>query len=216
MLAICALLFHLLKIIKVAMKSLVEILKKNAIYLGNGIIKVDSILNHQVNPVLLMEIGKEFVSLLGKKNIHGVTKVVTAEASGIAPAFCVAFALKVPLIYARKGSPITMQSDRISVEVKSSTKKQTTTLFLSREFLGVNDKVIIVDDFLGTGGALEALSSLVSQTGAEILCACFVIEKVYERARDKLIHIEYPIYNLTEAQIEEEALSFSCNVNSQE
>lgn len=159
----------------------------------------------------MMEVGKEFAALLEKEGIHGVTKVVTAEASGIAPAFCVALALKLPLIYARKGSPNTMQNDRISVEVKSRTKNKISTLSLSSEFVSAEDRVVIVDDFLGSGGALEALSSLVSQAGAEILCACFVIEKEYEGARGKLIHLEYPIFSLVKAKIDKEILSFSIN-----
>ena len=101
-----------------------------------------------------------------------------------------------------------MQKERISVEVESRTKNTTSTLSISKEFLGDSDRVVIVDDFLGSGGALQAISSLVSETGAQILGACFVIEKTYEGAREKLHKLDYPIFSLVKATIANELLSF--------
>lgn len=157
----------------------------------------------------MKEIAEEIVSLIEREEITGATKIVTAEASGIAPAFCVASLLDIPLLYARKGHPLTMQNERISIEVSSRTKNQTTTLSLSKEFLKESDRVIIIDDFLGSGGALEALTILIKETGAEVLCAAFVVEKTYEKARSKLSHLHFPILSLVKAHIEEENLSFS-------
>lgn len=180
-------------------------LANNASYIGNNLIKLDSVLNHCLDPQFIEEIAEDiyshYLNLSGKIN-----KVITAEASGIAPAFCVAKRFNIPLIYARKNLPKTMSNDHAKANVYSRTKGTNTPLYISKEFLKPEDKVLIVDDVLGTGGALSALISLINDCGSEILGSACVIEKTFENARNSELLKKYNIYSVAKINIVEDAL----------
>jgi xanthine phosphoribosyltransferase len=161
--------------------------------LGRGILKVDSFINHQVDPELTMAMGQE----LGKRFAHvGATKVLTAEISGIAPALMTAYALHIPIVYARKSKPITMPPKTFTETAPSHTKGKQVELIVSPEFLSAEDRVLIVDDFLATGNTISALSRLVETSGARLVGIGAVIEKTFEGGRDALEPLEVPIESL--------------------
>jgi xanthine phosphoribosyltransferase len=165
------------------MEALKERIRREGKNLGNGILKVDSFINHQVDPALMLAIGGALAAHFGAL---GITKVLTAEISGIAPALTTALALGVPVVYGRKTKPITMP-DRIYIQsAPSHTKGQEIKLMVSPEFLGAHDKVLIVDDFLATGHTIMALVRLAQEAGAEVVGVGAVIEKSFEGGRAQL------------------------------
>src|SRR5688500_10371705 len=127
------------------MEALKERIRREGQNLGNGILKVDSFINHQVDPALMLAVGGALAAHFGAL---GITKVLTAEISGIAPALTTALALGIPVVYARKTKPITMPNDIFIQSAPSHTKGQEVKLMVSPEFLGSRDKVLIIDDFL--------------------------------------------------------------------
>ena len=134
--------------------------------LGRGILKVDSFINHQVDPALMMEAGRELAAIFADV---GATKVLTAEISGIAPALTTALILNIPLVYARKTKPVTM-TDPVYVEAAPShTKGMDTFLMVSPEFLNPGDRILIIDDFLASGQTIDALVRLVRHAGSELV-----------------------------------------------
>jgi xanthine phosphoribosyltransferase len=148
--------------------------------LGRGILKVDSFINHQVDAALMMSVGQE----LGRRFANArVTKVLTAEISGIAPALTTALALNVPVIYARKSKPITMPEQVYREMAPSHTKGHMVELLVSPEVLHPSDRVLIVDDFLATGQTIAALARVVEQSGATLVGIGTVIEKTFEGGR---------------------------------
>ena len=151
--------------------------------LGRGILKVDSFLNHQVDPALMLAAGGALAAHFGAL---GITKVLTAEISGIAPALTTALALGVPVVYGRKTKPITMPEEIFVQFAPSHTKGKEVQLMVSPEFLGAADKVLIIDDFLATGHTIMALVRLAQQAGAEVLGVGAVIEKAFEGGRAQL------------------------------
>jgi len=152
--------------------------------LGRGILKVDSFLNHQVDAGLMLAVGRE----LGKRFATArVTKVLTAEISGIAPALTTALALNVPVIYARKSKPVTMPDVVYRETAPSHTKGHMVELLVSPEVLHADDRVLIVDDFLATGQTIAALARLVQKSGATLMGIGAVIEKTFEGGRAVLV-----------------------------
>jgi xanthine phosphoribosyltransferase len=174
------------------MRELQERIAREGRNLGRGILKVDSFINHQVDATLMMDVGQE----LGRRFAHeGVTKVLTAEISGIAPALTTALALHVPVIYARKSKPITMPEHVYRETAPSHTKGHTVELLVSPEVLCSDDSVLIVDDFLATGQTIAALARVVAQSGAKLVGIGTVIEKTFEGGRAFLgarysVHVE--------------------------
>lgn len=158
--------------------------------LGGGILKVDSFLNHQVDATLMMLVGKEIARRMGRL---GATKVLTAEISGIAPALMTAWALDVPVVYARKHKPVTMPENVYVQQAPSHTKGGGVELMVSPEFLGPKDRVLIVDDFLATGRTISALVGIVRQSGATLVGIGTVIEKRFEGGRADLEDLGVPI-----------------------
>lgn len=165
------------------MEALKERIRREGQNLGKGILKVDSFINHQVDPALMLAAGGAMAAHFGAL---GITKVLTAEISGIAPALTTALALGVPVVYARKTKPITMPDSIFTESAPSHTKGQEVKLMVSPEFLGSRDKVLIVDDFLATGETIFALIRLAQQSGAEVIGVGAVIEKSFEGGRAKL------------------------------
>ncbi|MCG6974971.1 MAG: xanthine phosphoribosyltransferase [Acidiferrobacterales bacterium] len=173
-----------------------------AVYLGNGIVKLDSFLNHRIDTILMTGIGKELARLLLEGGASSVNKVVTAETSGIAPALTTAQALGVPMVFARKKRPVTLVGDCYQSSARSHTKGELATLHISGEYLSPDDRVVIIDDFLGTGDTAEAMLDLVEQSGATLCGIGYVIEKVFEHGRDHMREIEAPVVALARIDIE--------------
>lgn len=158
--------------------------------LGRGILKVDAFINHQVDPKLMLEVGKELASCFADV---GATKVLTAEISGIAPALMTALELDVPVVYARKTKPITM-TDPVYVEAAPShTKGIDTFLMVSPEFLNPGDRILIIDDFLASGQTIDALVRLVRHAGSELVGIGTLIEKAFEGGREQLAELGVPV-----------------------
>jgi xanthine phosphoribosyltransferase len=173
-----------------ALKERIRLEGKN---LGRGILKVDSFINHQVDPALMLAIGGALAAHFGAM---GINKVLTAEISGIAPAFTTALALGVPVVYARKTKPVTMPDEVYRESAPSHTKGEYVELMASPEFLGPGDKVLIIDDFLARGKTIDALARLANDAGAEIVGVGAVIEKAFEGGREELAYLNAPIYSL--------------------
>ena len=161
--------------------------------LGRGILKVDSFINHQIDTHLMFDVGGELARHFAYAE---VTKVITAEISGIAPALATAHALNVPVIYARKTRPITMTGPVFVEVAPSHTKGSDVFLMVSAEFLGPGDKVLVVDDFLATGATIEALVRLIDHAGATLVGIGTAIEKRFEGGREELAYLDVPIVSL--------------------
>jgi xanthine phosphoribosyltransferase len=178
------------------MQSLLERIRTEGKYLGNGILKVDSFLNHQLYPDLTMQMGQAFCERFRALGVTGVSKIITAETSGIAPALTTSIAFNVPLVFARKKRPITMPDGFFSAEAPSHTKGGITTLMISPEYLKAEDKVVVIDDFLASGLTTEALVRAIQQSGAKVVGIGAVIEKSFEGGRGRLESLGIPIISL--------------------
>ncbi|PEK59039.1 xanthine phosphoribosyltransferase [Bacillus wiedmannii] len=165
------------------MKVLQEKILNEGKVLSGDVLKVDAFLNHQIDPVLMQEIGKEFAKRFKEENI---TKIVTIESSGIAPAVMAALELGVKVIFARKRKSLTLQDNMYVANVYSFTKQETNEISLSRNHIDENDRVLIIDDFLANGQAALGLMSLVEQAGANIAGIGIVIEKAFQDGGKKL------------------------------
>ncbi|WP_218666270.1 xanthine phosphoribosyltransferase [Streptococcus dysgalactiae] len=148
--------------------------------LGENILKVDNFLTHQVDYRLMKEFGKVFAQKYAEA---GITKVVTIEASGIAPAVYAAEAMDVPMIFAKKHKNITMTEGILTAEVYSFTKQVTSTVSIAGKFLSKEDKVLIIDDFLANGQAAKGLIEIIGQAGAQVVGVGIVIEKSFQDGR---------------------------------
>lgn len=151
--------------------------------LGRGILKVDSILNHQIDPDLMLEMGREFARRFEES---APDRILTAEVSGIGPALTTGITLHIPVVYARKHKPITMKEPVFLKTAPSHTKGGEVKLMVSPEFLHAGEKVLIIDDFLASGKTLEALVQIVLEAGAELVGVGCVIEKSFEGGRKML------------------------------
>ena len=158
-----------------------RIMKEGKCFPG-GILKVDSFVNHQMDPVLMMDLAKEFVRLFKDTPIN---KIVTIEASGIAPAILVGYLLKLPVVFIKKKTPKTM-TDRLVSVVHSFTKDQDYTVCVSASFLSKDDHVLFIDDFLANGNASKGVMDLCRQAGATIEGMGFIIEKACQHGGDVL------------------------------
>lgn len=177
------------------MKELVTRIGQEGRNLGSGILKVDSFINHKLEPALTLAMGRAFASRFEALSVTGVNKIVTAEVSGIAPAFATAAALNVPVVYARKKRPVTMQ-EALEAHAPSRTKGGVTPLYLSPEYVGSGDRVLLIDDFLASGQTILALAELIARCGAELLGVGCVIEKTFEPGREALAVLNVPVVSL--------------------
>lgn len=165
------------------MKKLEEkILTEGQVFDG-GILKVGSFLNQQIDSDFMMEIGQEIASLFKDEKI---TKVITVEASGIAIALAAGAALHVPALFAKKHSTSNIRSEVYSTVVYSFTHEKHYNIVISKDYLNENDTVLIVDDFLARGNALEGLIDLVSQAGAKLAGCAVAIEKGFQGGGDEI------------------------------
>ena len=191
------------------MKSLIERIRAEAVHIGNGIIKVDGFINHQIDPSLTTQAGKEFARRFAEAGVTGVNKVITAEVSGIAPALTTAQALGVSLVYARKHRPITMPDGFYLAEAPSHTKGGVVQLMISPEYLNGSDRVLLIDDFLAQGYTIEALVQLIQQSGAKLCGIGCVIEKTFERGRERLADMDVPIISLAKIDLWQDSIRVS-------
>ncbi|MCH1627769.1 xanthine phosphoribosyltransferase [Fredinandcohnia quinoae] len=145
--------------------------------LSNQVLKVDTFLNHQIDPELMVEIGKEFAQRFKDDKI---TKVLTIESSGIAPGLMAALELHVPVVFARKRKSLTMVNDLLTASVHSFTKNETNEISVSQKFIEPTDNVLIIDDFLANGQAALGLAEIVEKSGANTAGIGIVIEKSFQ------------------------------------
>ena len=173
------------------MQLLKDRIRKDGKIKEGNVLKVDSFLNHQMDVKLFQEIGKEF-----KRRFEGeeITKILTIEASGIGIACVAAEVFDVPVVFAKKTQTKNIAGDVYTTKVESFTHGRVYDIIVSREFLGKGDKVLLIDDFLANGKALEGLAELVKKSGAERVGAGVVIEKGFQGGgdiiRSKGIHLE--------------------------
>lgn len=178
------------------MQELVERIRQEGRNLGKGILKVDGFINHKLEPDLTANMGKHFAARFAEAGVSGITKIVTAEVSGIAPALTTGMALGVPVVYARKTRPVTMADGVFESSAPSHTKGGITKLIISPEYLLPSDKVLLIDDFLASGKTIFALVELINQCGAELAGIGCVVEKSFEEGRQRLEPIGVPIVSL--------------------
>lgn len=150
--------------------------------LAGGILKVDNFINHQMDPVLMKSIAVEFVRRFADLPIN---KIITIEASGIAPAIMLGYLLELPVVFVKKAKPTTMADIYIS-QVHSFTKNRTYDICVSKEFLAPGDNVLFIDDFLANGNAAFGMLDLVKQSGASLLGMGFIIEKSFQEGGKRL------------------------------
>jgi len=172
------------------MQELRERILREGKNLGNGILKVDGFINHQVDPRLMDACGQEFAR---RFRDLGATKVLTAEISGIAPALTTGLHMHLPVVYARKHKPITMPDQVFLTLTPSHTKGRTVELIISPEYLAGGERVLIIDDFLATGATILGLVRLAQSAGAQIIGIGALVEKVFEGGRKALSHLNIPI-----------------------
>ena len=166
---------------------------KDGVVKEGNVLKVDSFLNHQMDIALLNEIGKEFYNRFKGKNIN---KILTIEASGIAIAYAVAQQFQVPLLFAKKSKSINIAGDTYVAEVESFTHKNTNTVVVSKQFLSSDDHVLIVDDFLANGCALQGLISIVHQAGGIVEGIGIAVEKGFQPGGQIIRNLGYQLESL--------------------
>jgi len=174
-------------------KELEERILRDGRNLGNGILKVDSFVNHQVDPRLMDTCGRELASRFTRL---GATKILTAEISGIAPALTTALHLGLPVVYARKTKPVTMSDAVLLTLAPSHTKGVMTELLVAPEYLAQGERVLIIDDFLASGATILGLARLAKAAGANIVGIGALIEKAFEGGRAVLKSLGVPIESL--------------------
>jgi xanthine phosphoribosyltransferase len=172
------------------MKALKERILKDGRCFEGGILKVDNFINHQMDPILMKSMAVEFVRRFASSKID---KILTVEASGIAPAIMVGYLLELPVVFAKKKMPSTMENMLIT-EVFSFTKNKSYKVCVSKDYLCPGDRVLFIDDFLAHGNAAKGMIDLVQQAGAELVGMGFLIEKDFQDGgaflRNKGIHVE--------------------------
>ncbi|RKQ33872.1 xanthine phosphoribosyltransferase [Oceanobacillus halophilus] len=165
------------------MEELKQKISQEGKVLSESVLKVDSFLNHQIDPVLMQKIGEEFATRFTKA---GITKVLTLESSGIAPAVMTALQLGVTTVIARKRKSLTLIDDLYSAEVHSFTKQETSEISISKDYITSKDNVLIIDDFLANGQAALGLMDIVKQSGAKVAGIGIVIEKGFQPGGNQL------------------------------
>lgn len=165
------------------MEMLKERIRKDGVVKGTDVLKVDSFLNHQMDITLFGEIGKEFQRRFADS---GVNKILTIEASGIGIACITAQYFNCPVIFAKKTQTKNIAGEVYTTKVESFTHGRIYDVIVSKRFLGPGDRVLVIDDFLANGAALEGLAQLVKDAGAELVGAGIVIEKAFQPGGDRL------------------------------
>lgn len=175
------------------MYALEQKILSEGIVLSDEVLKVDAFLNHQIDPVMMQLIGKEFAA---RFKDAGITKIITIEASGIAPAIMAGLELGVPVIFARKYQSLTLKDDLYRSKVFSFTKQTESTIAISNKHISSADKALVIDDFLANGQAALGLIDLIHQAKAEVVGVGIVIEKSFQPGRDILLEKGYHVESL--------------------
>ena len=175
------------------MQALEQKILAEGIVLSEEVLKVDSFLNHQIDPAMMQLIGQEFARLFKDA---GITKIITIEASGIAPAVMAGLELGVPVIFARKYQSLTLKDDLYRSKVFSFTKQIESTIAISNKHISSTDKVLVIDDFLANGQAALGLADLIHQANAEVVGIGIVIEKSFQPGRQLLLDKGYRVESL--------------------
>ena len=187
------------------MQELNEKIKQFGTVLPGNVLKVDAFLNHQVDPELMLHVGQEFARLFAGE---GITKIWTVESSGIAPAVMTGLEMKLPVIFARKHKSLTLNNNMYVADVYSYTKKTTNRISISKKYVAPDDKVLMIDDFLANGQAVEGMLEIADQAGIQVAGAGIVIEKSFQpggqELRDRGVRVESlaRIKSLADNQIE--------------
>ena len=187
------------------MDWLKERIIKEGVVLSDQVLKLDALLTHQVDPALIMDMGREFAARFKES---GVTKVVTLESSGISVAFAAALELGVPMVFARRKNALA-DPDALCERVPSFTKGIVTDIMVSRQFIGEEDKLLFIDDIIANGDAARGLIKIIERAGAELIGLGVVIEKSFQagaRTREQNVHVESLV---TISSLEDGKITFS-------
>ena len=184
------------------MKLLEERIRKDGTIRGTEVLKVDRFLNHQMDIGLINEIGKEFKRLYGD---CGVNKILTIEASGIGIACITAQFFNVPVIFAKKNKTKNIAGDVYTSKVESFTHGKVYDIIVSKEFLGPEDRVLLIDDFLANGSALQGLINLVRDAGATLVGAGICVEKAFQPGGDLISSMGVRVESLARVKSMDEA-----------
>ena len=177
------------------MKLLEDRIRSDGEVLPGNVLKINSFLNHQVDPELMKKVGEEFSRLFKDS---GITKVLTCEASGIAPGVMTAYELHVPMVFARKKKPATLNDAVYWADVYSYTKKVTNQICVEQKFLHKDDHLLIIDDFLANGEAVKGMINIANQAGAEVAGVGIVVAKTFQGGSDWLKEHGYRLEALAE------------------
>nr|WP_241259021.1 xanthine phosphoribosyltransferase [Ligilactobacillus pobuzihii] len=176
---------------KNSVKFLEKRIREDGLVLPGNVLKVNSFLNHQIDPELMNTIGQEFAHLFRDNHI---TRILTVESSGIAPAIMTGLALHVPVLFARKTKSSTMNTSLFTADVYSYTKKVTNTISVDQKFLLQTDNVLVIDDFLANGQAVSGLLEICKQADAHVEGVGIVVEKAFQNGgqllRDQGVRLE--------------------------
>lgn len=165
------------------MKELQDKIREYGTVLPGNVLKVDAFLNHQIDVELMQHIGEEFA----KRFVNaGVTKIWTVESSGIAPAVMTGLAMHVPVIFARKHKSLTLTDDLYTADVYSYTKRATNKISIAQKYVSSNDCILMIDDFLANGQAIEGMWQIAQTAGVKVAGAGVVIEKTFQTGGPKL------------------------------
>ncbi|GIO41067.1 xanthine phosphoribosyltransferase [Paenibacillus apis] len=165
------------------MDKLKQAIIDQGVVVSDQVLKLDALLNHQVDPQLTMEMGRQFADLFRSEH---VTRVVTVESSGISIAFATAYELGVPLVFARRKKSLPAESEVLCERVPSFTKGMVTDLLISKEFLKENDRILFIDDIIANGDAARGLIRIVERSGATLIGAGIVVEKCFQPGANAL------------------------------
>lgn len=175
------------------MKALEQRIRKEGRILPGHIIKVDGFLNHQVDTLFLAQLADEF----GRHfDVRRATKILTAEASGIALATICSYKFGIPMVFAKKAKSDNIEGGLYQSDIFSYTYKKKVTLICAKDWISAEDKVLVVDDFLANGEAMRGLLDIVEQSGAELIGIGCAIEKGFQHGGDKLREAGYPLKSL--------------------
>ena len=188
------------------MKLLKERILKEGYCLSGNILKVDSFINHQIDPEFTVEMGKEFVRRFADVEVD---KVLTIESSGIAIGMAVAYELKKRLVFARKNPSLLMQEDMYTCPITSYTKKEAKLVYVLKKFLQAGENVLIIDDFMADGNAALGLANIVEQAGGKVVGIGIAIEKSFQQGAQRVRDAGYRVESLARiASLENEQIKF--------
>ncbi|BAL81827.1 putative Xanthine phosphoribosyltransferase [Selenomonas ruminantium subsp. lactilytica TAM6421] len=188
------------------MELLKERILKEGHCLSGNILKVDSFVNHQIDPEFTMEMGKEFVRRFADVKID---KVLTIESSGIAIGMAVAYELKTRMVFARKNPSLLMQEDMYTCPITSYTKKEAKLVYVLKKFLQAGENILIIDDFMADGNAALGLANIVEQAGGKVVGIGIAIEKSFQQGAQRVRDAGYRVESLARiASLENEQIKF--------